>query len=193
MNRQFTANRADGSSINFADIKYGPFDPWATFKQLSFINRWAGNIKFEYSVLQHSLLVADLIQAPHEKIYGLTHDIPEDGTGDLTGPFKSFVDHASGGFVEKHEHHMLDMFLLSIKVNLPSNGARERLHAADMIARATELRDVVANPNGLVIPYPPASTVIQPQKREALLIKAIDAFDTYLEWHLNAPQVAANG
>ncbi|MCZ4274026.1 hypothetical protein [Maritalea porphyrae] len=193
MSKQFIANRADGSSINFAHVHYGPFNPWATFKQMSFINRWAGNIKFEYSVLQHSLLVADLIEAPGEKIYGLVHDVPEDGTGDLTGPFKSFVDHASGGFVEKHERHMLDMFLQSIEVELPSNGARDRLHAADMIARATELRDVVENTKNTTIPYQPATTVIQPQKREALLIKAIDAFGTYMEWHMDAQKANANG
>lgn len=183
--KQFLANRMDGSQINFCDPEYGPFDPHATFRQLSFINRWAGNIQFEYSVLQHSMLVAELIDEPHLKIYGLIHDVPEDGTGDVTGPFKGFLDVWCDGFVSMHEQRMFSALCDSIGIGAPGTAIQAKIHRADMIARATELRDVVANKKGITIQYDPAKQRIKPMRREELVVQAIDLFNVYRDLHID--------
>ncbi|WP_027833853.1 hypothetical protein [Maritalea myrionectae] len=191
--KQFLANRMDGSQINFANPEYGLFNPHATFRQLSFINRWAGNIQYEYSVLQHSLLVAELIDEPHLKIYGLIHDVPEDGTGDVTGPFKGFLDMWCNGFVAMHEQRMFAALCNSIGIGAPGTAIQAKVHRADMIARATELRDVVANKKGITIQYEPAKQRIKPMRREELVMQALDLFHVYRELHFDKFGGTQNG
>ncbi|MFT6658839.1 hypothetical protein [Maritalea sp.] len=193
MNKQFIANMANGDTLSFNDPAFGEFKPEPTFRQLSYINRWAGNLTREYNVLQHSMLVAEAIDEPELKIYGLLHDVPENSTGDVTGPYKDFIDQMSFGIVKRHEAEMLYKLCESIGIAGPAKHVEKKIHRADMIARATELRDVVAYPNGILINYDPMPKAIAKVPREELIVQALDVYHTYLALYFAAFPVAANG
>lgn len=189
MTQQFFANMANGQSLCFNNLDFGDFAPAPFFRQLSFINRWAGNITHDYSVLQHSLLVAHAIDEPHLKIYGLLHDIPECATGDVTGPYKAFIDVWAGGRVETHETEMLNRLCEAVGIAPVDLTIGRKIYRADMVARATELRDVVLNPNGIKLAYDPLPQTIQPINREELIIQAQALYHTYLDlYHAEKPE-----
>lgn len=186
MTKNFVSNLTNGVQLELNDICFGEpetFDPEPYFRQLSYINRWAGNLHREYSVLHHSLLVAEAINELPLRIYGLLHDIPECATGDVTGPYKAFVDQMTGGMVEAHETQMLNKVCEAVGVAPVNLTIGRKLYKADMVARATELRDVVANPKGIEINFEPLPKTIQFVPREELIIQALDAYYIYLDWH----------
>lgn len=193
MKNQLVANLANGNTLCFEAPSFGNFQPEPAFRQMSFINRWAGNLTREYSVLQHSLIVADAIDEPHLKIYGLIHDVPECGTGDVTGPYKAFIDQMTGGQVEAHETTMLNQLCVDMGLAPLDLTTGRKLHRADMVARATELRDVVANPSDIQIKYDPLPFTIPIVPREELIIQALDAYHTYLDLYHQAYPVADHG
>ena len=188
MSTEFTANRAGGSTINFANPTYETFRPGTTFRALSYINRWAGNLKRDYCVLQHSMLVAEIIEEPELKIYGLLHDVPEEGTGDVSGPYKAFIDRMTNGFVLQHENELFAKVCLAAGIKIPNERIRKIVDRADMIARATELRDVVENPDGIKLRYDPWPKIIPAIPREQLIAQALNCYYTYHA--INSPQQA---
>jgi len=191
VSKQFLANLANGHALCFNNLDFGDFTPAPFFRQLSFINRWAGNIIHDFSVLQHSLLVADAIEEPYLKIYGLLHDIPECATGDVTGPYKAFIDLLAGGSVETHETEMLNRLCEAVGIAPVNLTTGREIYRADMVARATELRDVVVNSNGIKIQYDPLPQTIKPINREELIIQAQALYHTYLDlYHAEQPEVA---
>lgn len=67
----------DPEQIDLDDIARG----------LSKLPRYTGQTIHTYSVLQHSLLVADLV-GPEHQLHALLHDAPEAYTSDLPSPLK---------------------------------------------------------------------------------------------------------
>jgi hypothetical protein len=184
MTKQYAANLANGEKLVFADPDFGPaglFDPMPFFHQLSRINRWAGNFTLhDYSVLQHSLLVAEAIMEPHLKIYGLLHDFPECATGDMTGPFKAFIDEMVGGKLEHHETMMFNRLCEAVGIGPVDLTIGRVVAIADMRARKTEAQQIVVNANDIRNDHEPLAIAIQDLPRGELLIQAEAAYHTYL-------------
>lgn len=66
---------------------------------LSLVCRFTGHCAFHYSVAQHSLLVASILErnghSPEEQLYGLVHDTSEAYVNDLTRPLKMLLIEAA--------------------------------------------------------------------------------------------------
>ena len=190
MSQQFAANLANGEKLVFANPDFGPaglFDPMPFFHQLSRINRWAGNFTLhDYSVLQHSLLVAEAITEPHLKIYGLLHDIPECATGDITGPFKAFIDQMLGGKLEHHEALMFNRVCDAVGIAPVDLTIGRVVAIADMQARKTEAQQIVVNAKDIPNDHEPLPVAIQEIPRAELIIQAQAAYSTYLSLYHNA-------
>lgn len=96
------------------------FDPQGMAKSLSFLCRFAGNVRVFYSVLQHTLLVADIAGAIVQEmraekmdkninyfevvLMALLHEAMEQVIGDIPGPLK---DLPAMYFVKGTEHQRL--------------------------------------------------------------------------------------
>lgn len=101
---------------------------------LAHICRFGGHTRQHYSVAQHSLLVASIVP-PGLQLTALLHDATEAYVGDLVRPLKALLPDYS-----EIEHGIwlaiCDRFNLDPK--LPTS-----IHEADMIALATERRDLM--------------------------------------------------
>lgn len=78
--RHFNPEQPETHDYNLIDIAY----------HLADINRFVGSANRAYSVLEHSLLVAELL--PNEfKLEGLLHDATEAYISDVPGPIKDVI------------------------------------------------------------------------------------------------------
>lgn len=114
---------------------------------LSLICRFNGHCTRHYSVAQHSLLVADIVQsqgyAPDIQLLALLHDAAEAYVGDMTRPLKLWLRQDTGGngsdydFVEQRIWQAIcERFDLAPELPIV-------VHEADMIALATERRELL--------------------------------------------------
>jgi len=101
---------------------------------LAHVCRFGGHPRHHYSVAQHSLVVASIVP-PGLQLVALLHDATEAYVGDLVRPLKALLPDYS-----EIEHGIwlaiCDRFNLDPK--LPTS-----IHEADMIALATERRDLM--------------------------------------------------
>ena len=101
---------------------------------LSLVCRFNGHTRHHYSVAQHSLLVASIVPADLQ-LTALLHDATEAYVGDLVRPLKALLPDYS-----EIEHGIwlaiCDRF--NLDPALPTS-----IHEADMIALATERRDLM--------------------------------------------------
>jgi hypothetical protein len=111
-------------------------------KGLSNVCRFAGQCERFYSVAEHSILVADILQradAPASVVFGgLMHDASEALLGDITSPLKSLLP----GYVEieaEVQRYLMDRLAPGAVFN--EHGTR----TADLIALAIEQRDIMHN------------------------------------------------
>ena len=186
VHKPFFVNVFGGAVIDVADPRFDQFSPIHMFEQMSKNNRWGGNLDQSFCLLQHSLLVAELIEAKEHKIYGLFHDAPELITGDILGPAKDYFDWLSDGKIKQHEHFMFDRLCDALDIERPNAEIKNIVHVADMRARATEKRDVVNNKNGIVIPFEPSAFPTKRVPAGELLIQAHAYFHTYMDWYNRA-------
>ena len=91
--------------------------------QLGRICRYAGAGTKFWSVLLHSMVVADLLPG-NLKIYGLLHDSTEAIVGDIPRGFKPEV-------VSDVEDYMFDKILLSFDIRLPKDYEHKIIKQAD--------------------------------------------------------------
>ncbi|WAC45608.1 phosphohydrolase [Pseudomonas sp. SL4(2022)] len=131
--KPFDLHQPQAEQINMLDIAHA----------LSMLCRFNGHCYRHYSVAQHSLLVADIVQSqghgPEIQLQALLHDAPEAYVGDVTRPLKQLL-WSTGGFFQYVEggiwHAICEHF--GLDPELP-----ECIHTADMIALATEKRDLL--------------------------------------------------
>ena len=100
-------------------------------------------MQFPYNVLQHSLVVAEAITRPEERIYGFIHDWP--GAllgGDIATPWKLYYAN-KGVDVNAIERRFMNLIYLRLNIPAPSRETAARVHEADQRVLATEFRDVV--------------------------------------------------
>ncbi len=109
---------------------------------LSLICRFGGHIAAHYSVAQHSLLVARILEAmnaPAEaQLCGLSHDAHEAYVGDVPTPIKAVL----GAAWSDLEHQAEEVVLKSFGLQRMMIDWHDIVAHADRVALATERRDV---------------------------------------------------
>lgn len=141
--RAFPLIGAEPTDVHWPDVAY----------HLAHINRFAGAAG-DYSVAEHSLLVADLLP-PDLAPYGLLHDAHEAYIGDITYPVRralcSLGDPASGGAVALAIEALTREvdYAVHAAARLPWPLPRQlaaQVHKADRVALMTERRDLLGEP-----------------------------------------------
>ena len=137
---------------------------------LSKINRFAGSTRVPYSVAQHSVHVAKIAKtlggSRKEQLAGLLHDLHEIALTDMPSPVKWFLDSRQLKEFEKDIQERLQAGL-SVEHGMQVDDMvdySEKVAAADLIALATEKRDILLpskQPWNLQLP-PAQKTVIKP-------------------------------
>lgn len=127
---------------------------------LSLINRWHGATCRPYSVAEHSLFVAEILErehgvtSPHTLLAGLLHDAHEAYIGDLSTPMKRLLGSPWDDEERRIEHAVRSAFA----VRVPSAAAAALIKRADLQALAAEWRDLIVHPYDVppAAPQPPA-------------------------------------
>jgi hypothetical protein len=119
-----------------------------------------------YSVAQHCLIVSSLVDEK-QAIAGLLHDAWKVYVGDLTKPLNELLNEISFGRWTSIRNGIQQAVALRFNTPYP---LPEEVEAADRLARATELRDIMAPPpEPWEIEFPPPIThVIRPYHPEAI-------------------------
>lgn len=135
------------SSGHEIDLTAGPFESLGAYDiawSLSQRNRFNGWARRPYSVAEHSLLVCEIVDQVmgldvHAQFAALMHDAHECLTGDMTTPAKKIIGRPWQEFEDWRA--MCLRRAHGITVAFVVNG--EAVHMADLIALATEKRDLM--------------------------------------------------
>jgi hypothetical protein len=146
---------------------------------LAIINRYTGATSRPYSVAEHSLFVERLADARGASVTArmacLMHDAHEAYVSDMTSPAKSCLGTAWIGFEALHSANVRQHF--SLKTSFASH--RALVKTCDVIALATERRDLTAYVAGRNDPWP----ILDTPGREVLPDAArIDPDEPPLSW-----------
>jgi len=112
---------------------------------LANINRFTGHCSRPYSVAEHSLLVADIMERelhihdPAALLAGLMHDAHEAYTGDLSTPLKQLLGSSWAAEEARIQNAVLARFSLVAAYHRHAADIKR----ADLIALATERRDLM--------------------------------------------------
>lgn len=140
---------AIGRDHHFAGHNLFDLDPDANWliheiaHSLAQINRFTGHASRPYSVAEHSLLVADLAlgagASASVQLAALLHDAHEAYAGDVSTPVKWLVGDAWRAFEHSQEAPLQD----ALRIRTASRSARAQITQWDLIALATERRDLL--------------------------------------------------
>lgn len=132
--RRFDLLMPKASQVSTLDIAHA----------LANICRFNGHTRRHYSVAQHSLLVASIVPAEHQ-LAALLHDATEAYVGDMVRPLKQGMRefYETQGLVSLYDEVERRVWLaicerFKLEPELPAC-----VHEADMIALATERRDLM--------------------------------------------------
>jgi 5'-deoxynucleotidase YfbR-like HD superfamily hydrolase len=105
--------------------------------------RFKGHCRGFYSVAQHSLFVSDLVVLEEVKLPALLHDAHEayDGFGDIARPAK-YLNGDVSSFLVAHRRS-IDVEIARRFGFDPDLFLSDEIHEADLIALATERRDIM--------------------------------------------------
>ena len=108
------------------------------------INRYTGHCSRPYSVAEHQLLVADILERDlgvdvHGLFAGLNHDSHEIVTNDMHSPGKRVIGEPWRAFENVHAR----VFATAFGMHTALAMHREAIKRADLIAMATEVRDLM--------------------------------------------------
>lgn len=121
---------------------------------LAHINRFTGHARRAYSVAEHSLLVADMVQAAgldaQVQICALMHDAHESITGDVASPIKQVLGTAWAQFEDAQQHALLDAY--NLVADMACNA--DLIKHFDLRALATERRDLLPFDAEVHAPWP---------------------------------------
>ena len=106
--------------------------------------RFNGHAKGFYSIAQHSILVCDYVKVNRRlKLRALLHDAHEAFTGDIIQPFKMLLKDRCPGVIEAVEERIDEAILSAAGLGPTSEATKSFIKSVDMIALATEWRDLV--------------------------------------------------
>lgn len=136
---------ADGDELSMIDPRPGHITINTIAHSLAQINRFNGHAMRPYSVAEHSLFVYQIakdhfgVTHPADLLAHLMHDAHEAFSGDMHSPGKGCIGDAWREWEGYWERHVFRAFGLSEV----SYSLRNIIHHADMLALATERRDLV--------------------------------------------------
>ncbi len=120
---------------------------------LSLINRFTGHTKRPYSVAEHSLLVAELAEldgaSPVVQLAALMHDAHEAYTGDVSSPVKWAIGEPWDAF----ESTQAALVQRQFGLRTATMSSRAQIRHWDLVALATERRDLTAYLPGISAPW----------------------------------------
>lgn len=151
---EFDVTRPDPALIRIEDIAHA----------LSCMPRFAGHTRWFYSVAQHSVHVSHLVP-PHLAKAALLHDAAEAYILDMPTPIKLMLP-------EYRDMEVDIMFAVATALGFRS-WMCEAVKHADMIALATEKRDLMRNASWWSVPVEPDEARIVPllpQQAEQLFL-----------------------
>lgn len=144
---------ASGMALFFGRPNVGSINIRDIAAQLARINRWLGAPDLTYSVAQHSVHVAELIEETGDgseetfraALHGLCHDAHEYMMGDHPAALKRYVADRAGWDVLGQLAESIDAELLpALGLAWPVPQAiRRRVERADRILAASERRDLM--------------------------------------------------
>lgn len=148
---------------------------------LSLVNRFCGATHFPYSVAQHSIVVAGILQrhSPRLGLLGLLHDAHEYVLTDMITPVKR-AHFGNTGFPTERDHleDGLDRAIHArFSIALPDAKEREAIGLIDEVALATEWRDLMPQGTACPVAAPADRQVIKPwpwHKAEEEYLKAFE-------------------
>ena len=163
---------------------------------LAIQNRFHGHTLRPYSVAEHSLLVVEIMERdmgitePGALLAGLTHDAHEAYCSDLSTPMKRVIGPAWEACEARIQHAVRG----ALGVLAVSAGWRHEVHHADMVALATERRDVLPRSEALWL----ALTGIEPTECVRLGSRACLGWEHWRQafldkWNELAAAVLAGG
>ncbi|WP_311276125.1 hypothetical protein [Methylobacterium sp. WCS2018Hpa-22] len=175
MSRQATAIQFEtygGGLVDLLDPSAESFTLEDVARSLSRLCRYNGHSQEFYSVAQHSCVVADLLPEEH-RIHGLLHDGREFAVGDMASPVKRAIAMRCPSFADAFraiEEGIHAAIYEKAGIALPSPEVEALVKRADLIALATEQREIMRSPNDWALPFPAA-----PRR-----IRAVDSTAAYL-------------
>jgi len=126
-----------GMKFHFTEVDQYPFDLEDFAQPLSLLCRFVGHISKFYSVGEHCIHVASLLESrgynPQTVWFGLIHDAGEAFIGDISRPLKHLVEDT----IRPIEEKILKGICVNYKVNY-TNVDREAVHTADLDLCSTE-------------------------------------------------------
>ena len=133
MNELFITTRS-GRQVSLLNPQYSQIDIGDIAHGLAFQCRFNGQTSRFYSIAQHCLMVTSILP-DHLKLAGLLHDAAEAYIGDVVQPLKVLLPDYQ--VIESNFNQAIE---LRFNVNLDH---QEEVKAADLIALATEKRDLL--------------------------------------------------
>lgn len=122
-------------------------------KALSRLNRFCGHTSRPYSVAEHSLLVCDILLDQGYncmvQMAGLLHDAHEAYIGDVSSPIKAEL----GAVWESFEHRHMQALRRHFALITTFTSYRREIKQADLVALATERRDLLDYTPGVDRPW----------------------------------------
>lgn len=149
-------NTLAGKRIPLLTPEPEDIDIRAGIESLAKLNRFIGHTTTFYSVLQHQVVVKDLLP-PHLQPYGMTHDFKEHVIGDWATPVKVALAMLGAGDALRRLEAPIDVAVhaaFSLPWPLPPHDAHA-LKVADLTALATERRDLMVDGPLWGEPLPP--------------------------------------
>ena len=135
-----------GHVVDFENPQPDQIDAKDIAAALSHICRFNGHGHVPYSVAQHSVMVADNFDVPEDRLYALLHDAHEAYTGDLTTPFKTFLESRHKGIIHGIEDKLDKAIHAYFGLSYPLSPAlKAEIKYADRQALATEIRDLTSS------------------------------------------------
>lgn len=124
---------------------------------LAKINRYTGHTPQPYSAAQHSVFVSRLLDFdPILAMHGLAHDAHECIIGDISSPLKLAIRALCHGAdpIASLEARADAVLWPVFGLGAPSDFQKEAIKRADLIALATEYRDLMDKRHDWRLPYP---------------------------------------
>lgn len=125
---------------------------------LAQINRFTGHASRPYSVAEHSLLVCEIVKGMgldcHAQRAALMHDTHEAYTGDVATPIKAVLGVDWLAFENVHARMLRHAF----HMQCAHVAYHQRIKEADLIALATERRDLMRFDPARNLPWPALDT-----------------------------------
>ena len=125
---------------------------------LAQINRYTGHAARPYSVAEHSLLVCDIVASMgldcHAQMAALLHDAHEAFCGDVATPVKQVLGVAWPAFENTQALLVREAF----QIRTAHTAHRAAVKQADLIALATERRDLMRYDTAQNAPWPALDT-----------------------------------